>query len=199
MIAVITGDIVKSSGKNTGIWQEALKTILKRYGKSPHDWEIFRGDSFQIKLLPSDALIAAIHIKSAIKHAAGAEVRMGIGVGREDHKGLTVTESTGSAYTRSGHCFDSLKKQTLAIETDNSDFDEYFNLLLSFALVIIDNWTKLVAGIIQAAIQYPDKSQKELAAMMNKSQSSISEALNRGAADEIKKMLEFYEKKINSL
>ena len=67
MIAVLTGDIVNSKSENAEVWLEALKSTLELYGKTPKDWEVFRGDSFQLVVSNEKAILASIHIKCAIK------------------------------------------------------------------------------------------------------------------------------------
>jgi predicted XRE-type DNA-binding protein len=115
MIAVITGDIINSRKGEVEKWIYSLKEVLNYYGKEPKDWEIFRGDSFQLSIAPEKAMLAAIHIKSVIKQTKLQDVRMAIGIGEEKYSSSKITESNGSAYIRSGECFESLKKQTLAI------------------------------------------------------------------------------------
>lgn len=199
MIAVITGDIVNSRIKATGKWQPLLKKTLNQYGKEPKDWELYRGDSFQLRLLPAKALLAAMHIKACIRQLSKLDVRMGIGIGEEGYKAKKITASTGSAFIRSGECFDSLKKQTLAIATGDNKSDESLNLMLSLALLTMNNWSETVASVIIKIFENPDKSQLEIAQMMNKSQSSISEALKRGGFEEVKLMEQYYQKEIAKL
>jgi hypothetical protein len=54
MKAVITGDIINSRKSCFGIMDGDLKDILKDYGNEPKDWEIYRGDSFQLIINPVD-------------------------------------------------------------------------------------------------------------------------------------------------
>ena len=65
MVAVITGDIINSREGDVKHWITNLKRILALYGTESMDWEIFRGDSFQLKLSPELALKAAFHIKAS--------------------------------------------------------------------------------------------------------------------------------------
>ena len=67
MKAVITGDIINSRKVASALWMGDLKDILKDYGNEPKDWEIYRGDSFQLIINPVDALEIALLIKAAIK------------------------------------------------------------------------------------------------------------------------------------
>jgi hypothetical protein len=199
MIAIITGDIINSTEDSSRQWLSLLKKVLNRYGKSPEQWEIFRGDSFQLEVEPKNALLTAFHLKACIKQTGSRDVRMAIGIGETTHKLARISESNGSAYVRSGESFEELKKQTLAIRTDNEDIDETINLMLQLALLIADNWSLAVATIINASIENPDKSQNELAKLLNKSQSSVSEAMSRGGFSEMMKVHHYYSKRIDRL
>ena len=199
MKAVITGDIINSRLSSAAEWQPILKNILKQYGKEPLHWELFRGDSFQLDLSPGDALLAAIHIKAGIKQLSNLDVRIAIGIGTQDKKSPRITEATGPALTRSGKCFDQLKKQTLAIASPDESFDEIMNMVIIMATLVMDNWSTTVASVILKMIENPEKSQQEIAAQIKKSQSTISEALKRGGFEEVKKMEAFYRKQIDTL
>lgn len=199
MIAVITGDIVNSRTEIASKWQPALKSVLNQYGKEPKHWEIYRGDSFQIRLKADMAIMAAIHIKSTIRQIPGLDVRMAIGIGTVDTEARKVTEVTGSAFVRSGSRFDELGKQMLVIDTGQADLNDTLNLMISLALLTINSWSETVARAITTSIENPQKNQSELAAMLKKTQSSISEALKRGGFDEIKKLNKYYQSKIAQL
>ncbi|WP_299109650.1 SatD family protein [uncultured Winogradskyella sp.] len=199
MIAVITGDIINSRDVEVENWLNSLKKILNYYGKEPKDWEIFRGDSFQLSLAPEKALLAAIHIKATIKQLKSQDVRMAIGIGEEKYTSPKITESNGSAYIMSGDCFESLKKQTLAIKTTDNDLNESINIMLSLSLLTANNWSSTVANVIKTAIENSEKKQQTIAKLLHKSQSSISEALKRGGFEEIMTMNNFYKAKITKL
>ncbi|WP_029034585.1 SatD family protein [Salinimicrobium terrae] len=199
MKAVITGDIINSRIELASQWLPILKKILQQFGKNPEQWEITRGDSFQLLLAPEVALYAAFQIKAGIKQLRDLDVRMGIGIGEQDHEASKISEANGPAFVRSGECFENLKKQNLGIITGNPEKDEIFNLLLNLALLTANNWSSTVAETISIFLQNPEKSQTELAKQLNKSQSSLSEALKRGGFDEIIQLENFYRKEIHSL
>lgn len=199
MLAVLTGDIINSRKEKASLWLPLLKEVLQFYGKNPGNWEIFRGDSFQLSTPPEEALLAAFHIKAAIKEIRDLDVRIGIGIGEQDHRAGKISESNGTAFVRSGESFESLKKQTLAIATGTPELDELLNLLLSLALLTVNNWSPTVALTIKAFLEQPGKSQTELAAILDKSQSSLSEALKRGGFDEVIRLEEYYRKQISKL
>jgi len=50
MIAIITGDIKDSRLVPVDKWMKLLKAELGLWGKAAEDWDIYRGDSFQLKL-----------------------------------------------------------------------------------------------------------------------------------------------------
>lgn len=199
MIAIITGDVVNSRSVNASAWQPLLKKILKQYGKEPVDWELYRGDSFQLRVAPEQALWAVIHIKAGIKQLPQLDARTAIGIGDEEFKDKKITTSAGSAFIRSGECFDMLKKQNIAVASGNEPFDEVINLMLSLSLLTTNNWSATVALAITTSMENTEMSQTALAAKMNKSQSSISEALKRGGYEEVKQMELFYRKQVKQL
>lgn len=199
MIAILTGDIINSREGETKEWLKQLKKALNQYGKAPKQWEIFRGDSFQLSLSPENALLAASHIKASLKQIKGQDVRMAIGLGKEGHKAKKITESNGSAYVLSGECFDSLKKQTIALRSTNPDWDEPINIMLSLALLTANNWSSTVAHIIRVMLENPEKSQKEIAKLLKKSQSNLSEALKRGGFEEIMHLNRYFQEQILKL
>ena len=73
MTSVITGDIIGSRQQKTKDWVEDLKRILSPFGENPSQWEIYRGDEFQIEIKnPEEALLSAILIKARLKALTGA-------------------------------------------------------------------------------------------------------------------------------
>lgn len=202
MIAVITGDIVNSRKvASPKKWHEVLKNALNKIAPTSN-WEIFRGDSFQIELsIPQEALRDAIYIKACIKTIKELDVRIAIGIGEKNYVGDNVSESYGDAYLFSGERFESLKreKQNLAIKTTDENLNEELNILLRLALTIMDNWTPNSAMLIKTLFENQNLSQKELGAILGISQSSVSERYNRAYVWEIGALQRLYVKKINGL
>jgi len=200
MEGIITGDLINSRQVEPSEWMPALKKVLKKYGKEPKNWEIFRGDSFQLNTKPEDALLAAILIKAEIKQWKNLDVRIGIGLGEITYQAAKITESNGTAFLNSGECFEELKKQTLAIKTPNKDLNTTLNLMIELASLTIDRWTETAAKLIKIKIENPNVNQKDLASLLNKTaQGTISEGLKRGGYDEIQKLLDYYKHKISEL
>lgn len=192
MVAVLTGDIKNSTEHKTSEWLPLLKQALDRYGNEPSDWEIYRGDSFQLQTEPEKALEAALYIKACLKQVRQMDVRIAIGLGEKTYNAEKITESNGEAFVYSGKGFENLKKQNLAIKTSNANFDGHINLLLELALLTMDNWTPAISKTVKSAIENPEMNQRELASLLGKSQGNISEELKKAGFDEVQKMIEFY-------
>ncbi len=199
MISVITGDIINSRESTPKDWLEALKSILSRYGKSPNQWEIYRGDSFQLEVSPEKALEVAILIKATIKQFKHIDVRLAIGIGEKTYLSNKITESNGSAFVNSGECFEQLKKTTLAIKSPFKVLDKPINIMLNLVLLTINNWSTTTSTLIKAALEKPELNQIQLATFFGKTQGNISKGLKRGGFDEILKLLHYYKSQIPTL
>ncbi|WP_134091737.1 helix-turn-helix transcriptional regulator [Olivibacter sp. XZL3] len=203
MIAVLTGDIINSrKAKSPQEWNTLLRQSLTETAGDKANWEIFRGDSFQVELAnPTLALKSALYIKACLKTVKGLDARIAIGIGKKSFAGERVVESYGDAYFFSGDQFELLKKhkQTLAIRTGNASFDEDFNLFFRLALTFIDSWTPNSAMLVKAVFENQGISQKELGAMLGIGQSSVSERFNRANLTEVLDLIELFMKRLKLL
>jgi hypothetical protein len=188
MVGIITGDIIKSRKHSTKLWFGKFKKLLEQFGSRPKNWDIYRGDEFQIEIKnPQDTLISAIKMKALFRSIQNLNVRLSIGIGSKTHNADRITESNGSAFVYSGEKFEELKKQkvTLGIKTGNDDFDEKINLMLRLALISIDQWSTVSAQQVFLFTNSPEKSQLELAKKLKIKQSAISQRLSRANYDDI--------------
>lgn len=199
MTSIITGDIINSKESDPKKWLDALKAVFNKYGKEPNQWEIYRGDSFQLEVKPENALHMAVLIKATIKQFKDIDVRMAIGIGDKTYTSNKITESNGSAFVNSGECFEQLKKNTLAIRSPFTAFDLQINIMLELAQLTMNNWTVTTASLIKIAMEHPELNQKELANYFNKTQGNISQGLKRSGYDEISKMVAFYNSQIKTV
>jgi len=196
MVAVITGDIIGSELVPAKYWKPLLKRLFNKTGRTPVTWEIYRGDAFQLLIRrPEQALRKAILIKSALRQINGLDIRLSIGLGDISHNAKKVSESQGSAFTRSGRTFDSLKDQgiNLAITSGNEEQDYTMNLLIRLALTIMDNWSPVAAETVQCLLENPDKNQNDIAAHLQINQSAVSQRRKRSQYDLISEIIHFYE------
>ena len=199
MTSIITGDIINSKSSEPKKWLDALKEVLNQYGRQPKQWDVFRGDSFQLETAPEDALKAAVLIKSSIKQFKNIDVRIAIGIGEKTYTSDKITESNGTAFINSGECFDDLKKTTLAIKSPFEQFDLQTNIMFELALLTINSWTTTSAKLIKTALENPELTQVELANHFETTQSNISKGLKRGGFDEISKLLSYYNAQVKTL
>ncbi len=193
-VAIITGDIINSEDAHTTQWLAFLKQYLARLGKSPTDWEIYRGDEFQLKVSPAMALEVAIHLKAVIKSVKGLDVRMGIGIGEINYEGASVSESNGTAYQRSGRTFETLKqdKVNLCIASGNDTYDRTLNLMLKLALGFMDDWSTVSAEMVALAMDAPHAPQQEMAQKLGIRQSAVSQRQKRARLDLVFALIEYY-------
>jgi hypothetical protein len=199
MTSVITGDIINSRGIDKPIrWIKPLKAVLNKLGKEPRDWEIFRGDSFQLEIRDvHQVLMAAIRIKATIKCTKNLDVRMAIGIGEKKYRSQKITQANGEAFIYSGELFERLKKNTLAIRSPWKEVDNQINLLLELALLTMDHWTPSSAEIVRLSMEIPEATQKEIGKKLGITQGRVSERQKRAGYDEVMKMEQRFRELIN--
>ena len=201
MTSVITGDIIGSRQQESQHWVEDLKKILAPFGKTPNQWEVYRGDEFQIEVSnPEDALLTAILIRAHLR-AIKSDARMSIGFGDKTHNAERISESNGSAFINSGELFETLKKQkvNLALRTGDLDFDEKLNLMLQLALTFMDSWLVQSAEFVSAAIENPTLSQEELGQKLGINQAAVSRRQKRAQFDLVMNLDRYFRTQIKQL
>ncbi len=201
-VAVISGDVINSSQHKVTKWQNKLIQILSHYGHSPQDWEILKGDSFQMRVKPEDVLLVVLHIKAGLKEISNQlDVRMSIGIGEEDKskKSKSISLRTGEAYTYSGRGMNNLKKQNVIFKTSDEDFNELLNTSMALALLLMNKWTKTEAKFFLVKLLHPELKIQTIAKRFKRSASTISETLKRAAFDELSRFEKYYRKIITKL
>lgn len=201
MTSVITGDIIGSRQQTSKHWVEDLKKILSPFGETPREWEVYRGDEFQVEIKnPEEALWSAILIKAHLR-ALKLDARMSIGFGDKTHEAEKISESNGSAFIHSGELFETLKKQklTLAMRTGDVAFDEKINLMIQLALTFMDNWLAQQAEFIAVAIENPTLSQEELGQKLGINQAAVSRRQKRAQFDLVLQLDRYFRTQIKQL
>jgi len=200
MTSVITGDII-GSRQQSEHWVEDLKKILTPFGATPSQWEIYRGDEFQIEVPnPKDALLVAILVKARLR-ALKSDARMSIGFGDKTHNAERISESNGTAFINSGELFETLKKQkvTLALRTGDLSFDEKLNLMIQLALTFMDSWLVQSAEFVALAIENPSLSQEELGQKLGINQAAVSRRQKRAQFDLVMHLDKYFRNQIKQL
>lgn len=199
MIALITGDIVKSREVNPSKWLKPLKEELSNYGETPKSWEISRGDSFQLEIKDvSSVFVAIVKLKAAIKSIETIDVRLSIGIGAKNYSAKRISESNGEAFVNSGEQFENLKKkkQNILIKSPWPKFDAEMNLYFALALIAMDNWSAKSAEIIKIALQNPELKQEELGKLLRIKQNAVSTRLQRAYFNEIMALNDMFQVKL---
>ena len=201
MIAIITGDIINSQKSESELWLPQLKNLLGSWSSTPENWEIYRGDEFQLKCSVDEVFSKSMLIKSLIKSIENLDVGLAIGIGNEVFLSEKITESNGSAYVNSGRLLTEIKAQgkTLVIQTENEKVNRDLNILFKWASIDFDNWSTATAEIIHQLLRNSDFTQDDLAKTLSISQSSVSQRLKRANFDLIQETDQFFRKKITEL
>lgn len=194
MVAIITGDIIGSQRHEASLWLPLLKAGLSRWGDPILDWEIYRGDEFQLRVPGQVALERAIHLKALMKTIKGLDVRMSIGLGEETFMGQGVGESNGPAYRLSGRNFERLRdaRVNLTLATGSSSHDMTMNLMLRLALDFMDQWSPVSAEIVVLALERPDALQQEIADHLQIAQPAVSQRQKRARLPLVLDLLAYY-------
>jgi hypothetical protein len=201
MIGVITGDIIGSRKAKSSNWLQGLKDLFDEFGVSPKDWEIYRGDEFQLEVNDAtEALLIAFQIKAYLK-SIKLDARMSIGIGDKTYASDKISESNGSAFIFSGEGFNRLKKEknNLIITSEQISFNSDMNLVLRLAMSFMDKWTSQLAEYVLIAIQNPNLSQEEIGQKLGINQAAVSRRRKRAHFDLMMESNDFYVGKIKQI
>lgn len=199
-LAVITGDIVHSRKvKEPELWLGRLKTLLNQLTPDESEWEIYRGDSFQLVVKePEQALRFAFILRAgfmALKplHELKLDIRLAIGVGEQDYEGDSISESTGSAYTNSGEMLDRIseERRRLAFQSKNQDVNKELETSLFLADALIRSWSHGAAEIAWMHFANP-ATQVEYAKKLGISQPAVHKRMLNAHIEELESLLNRY-------
>ncbi len=184
MKGVITGDIINSAAipieQRTKLLQQLDGMIKDLAVLSPLQYEVFRGDSFQVivdkaeSALSIGVLIRAGLRKSTPKDAEAIwDARIAIGVSDVEFMARHVVASDGEAFQYSGRAFDELGKRNLIVRTRSENVNEELKVSTLFADDIISNWTPTQSFVVYQSLAF-QKTQKEIAMQQRQSAQNIS-------------------------
>jgi hypothetical protein len=201
MNCIITGDVKGSRRAKSENWLEGLKKLFLQFGKTPIDWEIYRGDEFQLEVKNyEEALLVAFQIKAYFR-SIKLDARMSIGFGDKTYKAKKISESNGTAFVNSGIGFENLKKNktTLSVHSSNNIFDKEMNLILRLGLSFMDNWLAQSAEFVLVTIQNPKLSQEEIGSKLGINQAAVSRRRKRANFDLLMEINSAFSEKIKML
>ncbi len=199
-IAVITADVVGSS-----LLSEAEIKFFQEKIEGYKDKAIeikprfYRGDSFQLAVKPSAALLLALKFRAEIKKwKEKNDVRISIGIGGVTKWNDDVLLAYGSAFERSGKNLDSLKETGLniIIVTGNAELDDELETYCYMADEFIKNQTAVQANLVFQMLN--GVPQIEIAKMLGISQPSVSKSLKAANWKLIERFLKRYERIIQN-
>lgn len=197
LIAVITGDLVGSSKLSSDVFgpvmsdlARLLKKFRARYGI---EFDIYRGDSFQLVTPPSMAATLATMIDLALRSGDFAvEVRQCIGIGTGETGKQGVKTATGEAYILSGQGLDTMKGRGLCIATANQTFQLHSELLTRFFDSHLNRLTSTQAEVVLTYLMADNKSHEHLAIVLDKKRSNVTRILNTSQYHLITDYLDYF-------
>lgn len=195
--AVITADIVNSTGLSKAESKKLLKNLALVLQSYPH--EFFRGDSFQVFVKsPADALLLLLQartaaIKISLEETAKADIRASIGIGSIKLPVKSLSTASGEAFTLSGRAFDKIDKAQRLIIVCNEN-----NTAVNLGLQVISDFIDYVfhrLTVKQAAVVLEllmNRTQIETAKKLKKSQATVHKHTQSAGWPEIEKLLKNY-------
>ena len=204
--AIITGDIVDST-KMIADERESMLHMLQSLPDlllpiSGMSLEIFRGDSFQIRVHEASlSLRMAIAIRAYVRTHRFAEInrqwdaRLSIGIGTLDYEGNTLATSDGEAYRISGRGLDSIGKSRLAIYTPWIGVNEELRVSTAFADNIISGWSQSQSRVFFQSLTTTG-SHAEIGYILGISRQMVDKALRTGKEDLLNLYIDRFEELI---
>jgi len=200
--AVLKGDIVGSTTLPT----QGLVSVLNQLRRGVEAFsaqyrgavygvmDVFSGDSWQL-LMPDwrRSLRAALYLRAVVRSDAGCKIdtRIAIGWGSVDADSLKlnrITESTGEAFTRSGHTLEKMAKHTrLAFDGGETGLP-LVRASLALADELAGRWTSKQAQAVALALL--GQKQDKIASASGKKQPTVYKALRSAGWRGIETFLE---------
>ncbi|MCA8867454.1 MAG: hypothetical protein KDA67_02300 [Rhodobacteraceae bacterium] len=205
LVAVLTGDIVKSSSMAPGALDEVFQVLndaaetIAGWAGPPRPAEIFarfRGDGWQFLLTrPSLALRAGLYFRARLFAASKSyDSRIACGIGKgQVRRGLE--DADGAAFLTSGRLLDGYtRSQRLGIASDLApDLQHLAAAIFALAEQISSGWTSRQAMVLAEFLLPQPPVQADIAARLNITQQSVSEHLNASGYAAILQAIESFE------
>lgn len=179
---------------------QSLPELLSTFTKI--NLEIFRGDSFQIRVWdPVDSLKVALAIRAHIRSFKFAEynrqwdARVAIGIGTMEYDTGTIAMSDGEAYRASGRGLDAIGKCRLTIETPWKEVNKELRVSTAFADDIVSGWTQSQSRVIFQSLT-TSLNHAEIGNILGITRQMVGKALRAGKEDLINLYINRFEELI---
>lgn len=193
-IAVLTGDVVNSSGLTTGENVSLQEKITGfRHPSVLMEARFYRGDSFQIAVKPEWAFWSALKFRTDIKRwKSRYDLRLSIGIGEVTEWNDNILLSNGKAFELSGKNLDVLKERSVNLAV-NSIYPELNNEMETHCF-ITDTFFRELTPAQSAVVYYKldNYSQKEISKILHKSQPAVSKSLQAARWGALEKLMKRY-------
>ncbi len=198
---IITGDIVGSTRLSREDRDNLIQNLNQTMAELSStdetdkaiDFEIYRGDSFQVKVTNAkDTLRVALLIRlglmcsreqlqaSTTKKSSTWDARLSIGIGTIDYLRETINISDGEAFRHSGRAFELLKRaDRLIIRTSNKDLNAEFDTECYMADTILRRLSDNQARITYKYLLRED-TQKSIAEKLKVTPQAVNKSLQYG-------------------
>ncbi len=214
IIAVLTGDLVDSSSYSQPHMDAIIqrlnlefKTIVDDSSANSLNFSMFRGDSFQgITENLSSALVLALRIKALVNSYSEegngrnktpiTDIRISIGIGEGHYDTKTIHISNGEAFQLSGRILDEMKakNETIRLTTSVSEVNEEFLVHMRMLDSLISRWSISSAEVVYFLLN--NYKERAIADKLNRSQAAINLRKKASGWEEIKILLNRYERVI---
>ncbi|MFC5272286.1 hypothetical protein [Adhaeribacter terreus] len=216
-VAVITGDVIDST--KLAVAERKKLDELLHLGLTEvageNNFEIFRGDSFQILLQePETALKKAIQIrcwlrkqqissaknnKTASSKRGIIDARLAIGIGSVSYQSKQIRTSDGEAFRLSGRALDDLKHRNsrIIIDTPSPELNDFLEVTFTLLDILISNWSVQQSEVIYELLN--NQTQTAIGNKLNISQASVNQRAKTAHWPAIEKTIALFETKTAAL
>ena len=191
MIAVLTGDLVKSTQMSDHTYADVitcLKSLLKdAFEKYDAVGEIYRGDEFQIQFPnPIHAIECTLLIKLALhlSKVSDKPIQCTLSLAYGTHNVLDdkPNTSSGPVFISSGRSLEKTQRGDISVNFTNTPLDNELTLLTQFLNHLLNRLTKTQAELLYQYIESDYAGHKEIAGITGTTRQNISNRLaNIGA------------------
>lgn len=203
MVAVMTGDIVRSSRMSSSELDGVFATLDTACGEI-RGWpeiggllgpERHRGDGWQAALWPPElALRAAMYLFARFRAEENRpRTRIGLGIGAVDHLDLdSPGASTGEAFLLSGGALDDLRSGRV-LEVRGPQPVQFLGVVAALCGSIAAGWTARQSEVLAEALAPDAPSQSAIGERLGISQPSVADHLSAAHWAGIQAALEGFE------